>query len=266
MGHERVGTLPRTKRWRDVVALLDQSVQSSPESIPTEEIASLTIEAAKAKLAQIQTDDGVARSFQFLVLLSVASQNEDPQAFLAGQGINIPVQATPLAMSLALRNWLGPVERTANPEFTTLARQSAVDTIAEWQRTKTVGQGRLFESGTDPFESWRQASQGRGFSELSRTFFAKFTSRYLNYFLSRVASDRLATAEQRDHFSAALDSHISTVADHAFETSKITQSFAAGWFNKNAHGEIPSNEQVKGFLQLAFSKIREELRREGAAR
>ncbi len=233
VGHERVGTLPRTRRWKEVVDSLNRGVQDSSESpLPTEKIAALTMEAAKTKLSEVQRDAGVTRSFQFLLLLSVASQTADPQAFLAERGVSIPDRATPLAISLALRSWLQPIESAANPEYATLARQATADTIAEWYRANTVGQRRIFEGDPDPFESWRQASQGRGFSDLSRTFFTKFTTRYLNYFLSRVASSTLSTAEQRDRFSAALDSHVDEVAKHAFETSKITQSFAAGWFNR----------------------------------
>jgi hypothetical protein len=180
------------------------------------------------------------------------------------RGIRLPDTVTPLALSLALRRWLVPVEATSNPEYLVLARQAAVDTIAEWHQSKSVGQGRLFDEGIDPFESWRQSSRGQGFSDLSRTYFAKFTNRYLNYFLSRVASEKLETVDQRETFERALASHSSEIATHAFETSRIMQSLAAGWFNKNAIGEIPTDTEVQGFVTFALSKIREELRREGA--
>ena len=250
----------------DVINSLDRTIQGSPEdAIPTKEIAALTMEAAKSKLREVQRDVGVARSFQFLLLLSVAARQENPQAVLAEYGLVIPELVSPLALSVALRAWLQPTEQQANPEYATIARQATVDTIAEWHQANTIGQRRLFGNDTDPFESWRRASQAGGFSELSRTFFAKFTGRYLNYFLSRAASATLSTTEQRDRFDVALSNHIDQISRHAFETSKITQSFAAGWFNNNAQQELPSDDKIKGFLGLAFSKIREELRREGAA-
>jgi len=223
------------------------------------------MEAAKGKIRDVQRDAGVARSFQFLLLLSVAARQEDPQAFLTEYGLALPERVSPLALSTALRTWLQPTELRANPEYATIARQATVDTIVEWHQANTVGQRRLFGGDTDPFESWRRASQAGGFSELSRTFFAKFTTRYLDYFLSRAASATISTAAQRERFDAALNNHVDQISRHAFETSKITQSFAAGWFNNNALQELPSDDKIRGFLGLVFSKIREELRREGAA-
>lgn len=266
MGHERVGTLPRTQRWRAVIDALDATIRDDGTGgVSTHAIAALTLEAARGKIGEVQRDAGVARSFQFLLLLSVAGQADDPRRYLEARSVTLPDQVTPLALSVALRTWLQPIEFLANPEYATLARQATTDTIAEWHRAHTTGQRLLLAGESDPFESWRRAGQGAGFSELSRTFFAKFTGRYLNYFLSRAASATLSTTSERDRFGAALDRHVDAVAQHAFETSKITQSFAAGWFNKNALRDLPSEEKVSGFVSFAFGKIREELRREGTA-
>src|SRR5215216_2183759 len=106
MGHDRVGTLPRTRRWAQIGELLSTSAQSSGNDLPTKEIASLTIQAAKSKLRQAQADPAVNRAFQFLVLLSVASQKDDPRTFLSHHGVDVSQHATPLALSIALRSWL----------------------------------------------------------------------------------------------------------------------------------------------------------------
>ena len=42
------------------------------------------------------------------------------------------------------------------------------------------------------------------------------------------------------------------------------QSFAAGWYNKNAIRKIPDDEKISNFLSITFKKIKEEFRREGA--
>lgn len=63
-----------------------------------------------------------------------------------------------------------------------------------------------------------------------------------------------------------LSSHIDDVSRHAFETAKITQSFAAVWFNKHLKTGLPDDEAKAAFLSLAFGKIRDELRREGSER
>jgi hypothetical protein len=111
---------------------------------------------------------------------------------------------------------------------------------------------------------WGRASNGAGFCELSRLFFAKFTERYLNYFLEREASAALPTIEDRQRFREQLRQHVDQVSQHAFEKAKITQSFAAGWYNRHARRGRPSRLEVERFLSIAFGKIREELLREGS--
>ncbi len=56
--------------------------------------------------------------------------------------------------------------------------------------------------------------------------------------------------------------HIDVTSRHAFETARITQSFAAGWFNKYANKTLPADEDINNFLRIAFGKLREELWRE----
>ncbi|MDP3014112.1 MAG: hypothetical protein Q8M92_07725, partial [Candidatus Subteraquimicrobiales bacterium] len=89
---------------------------------------------------------------------------------------------------------------------------------------------------------------------------------YLNFFLSRTASSQLQTLKERENFSSAINSNTELVATHAFETSKIVQSFSAGWFNKHTTEKtIPPLKSIHGFLSFSFEKIREEFRRQREA-
>jgi len=67
---------------------------------------------------------------------------------------------------------------------------------------------------------------------------------------------------ERDEFEKQLAAHVDDVSQHAFETAKITQSFAAGWFNKHAKSGVPTDREITTFLTLAFGKMRAELQRE----
>jgi hypothetical protein len=40
------------------------------------------------------------------------------------------------------------------------------------------------------------------------------------------------------------------------------QSYAAGWFNVHSKNNLPSTDEIKSFLKLTFTKLREEFRRE----
>ena len=65
-----------------------------------------------------------------------------------------------------------------------------------------------------------------------------------------------------NQFNQQLSSQSKAIADHAFEISKLTESFAAGWYNKNVSDSLPSEKQIEGFLKISFGKLREEFRRE----
>jgi hypothetical protein len=137
------------------------------------------------------------------------------------------------------------------------------EALVEWHNTQSRQLG-LFARGPAEYfaEAWTAASAGAGFSEVSRLFLARFTERYLRYFLEREASAVIRGIDARERFSERLRESVDLVSRYAFETSRIAQSFAAGWFNKYARDRTPSNTSLSAFLRVAFEKLREELKRE----
>jgi hypothetical protein len=253
MGHERIGALPRTRCWRNIV---EQIGVSGGASADTAEIAANTVNNVRDRLDNMHLDAGVKAAFEFLVLLSVSARSDDPGGELAVAGIMLPAKVTPLTLAIELSKWIS--ERRDSLEYAQIAQQAAADAIGGWyDQQNSSAQQRLFEISDDRFDAWRVATTGRGFCGVARLFFAHLTERYLNYFLEREASSQLSSIEQRDQFNRG-------IRQHSYETAKITQSFAAGWFNTHAANGAPSEQSVEAFLRLAFQKIRDELRREGA--
>ena len=251
MGHERSGTLPRTQQWLSVV---DQ-IAEFPEEGKVSDVAKATISNVRRQFLQIHRDDGVKAAFGFLIALSrssVSVQSEDPY-------VDLSSNPSPLRISLNLSKWVKA--HTNSFEYADIAQKAATDTVGKWTRQQQQQQ-TIFPEYSDAAEVWRKAGDGGGFCEVARLFFANFTERYLNYFLEREASAVLPSVQERDEFSDLLEEHIDAVSDHAFETARIAQSFAAGWYNNHAREEMPSNEEIERFLAVAFGKIREELMRE----
>lgn len=250
MGHERLGVLPKSKVWRDIVSEIGD-YDGSGEHIA--KIASATIEPLRERLRFIHGDQSMIAAFQFLVALSVSVRESEPRNALSYINIDLPKTPTPLSLGMALHKWVK--QNDGRAEYAQLTSSAATDAIVAWQERYKDDQQSLFDLPTHPYEVWRKAGDGSGFSDLARFFFAKFTERYLNYFLEREASAELRNVADREKFDQQ-------VALHAHETAKITQSFAAGWFNKNAVQEMPTEKQIRGFLSHALGKIREELSRE----
>jgi hypothetical protein len=258
MGHERLGILPKTQRWQQVV---EQIAKPSLSDEDVSSVARQTVQNISSRLRNIQNEPGVRTAFKFLVSLSVASRSPKPRETLSSHGIEIPVVITPLSLAKAVRAQVAGKRNSL--EYGEIAQNAAVDAIAAWYEKNRERQTSLFEPSDDSFQVWRKAGSGTGFCELARLFFAKFTERYLNYFLEREASARLENLYQRDQLQKKMRNYVDIVSKHAFETAKITQSFAAGWFNKHATQDVPTDGEIQDFLFVAFGKIREELQREG---
>ena len=257
MGHVRMSLLPTSQKWRNITQQIAGMQVSDTE---VADIAQQTIQNVRNRFRHIMQDSGVLVTFQFLVNLAIASREENPQERLLDIGIDLPDSPTPLSVTEAVNAYVAP--KRASFEYSEIAQKAAGDAISIWYRENQTQTLSLFEPLEDPFEVWRKAGNGAGFCELSRLFFAKFTQRYLEYFLEREASAALGDINKRIEFEQRLEEHVDSISVHAFETAEIIQRFAAGWFNKYATEGVPSEEEIEDFLSYAFAKIRDALQRE----
>lgn len=255
MGHERIGVLPRTVRWRTIV---DQLASQEVSAASTLAIANLTIQNVRRQFDDLADDESVLAAFRFLVALPLATRAEQPHEALAHQArVHHVEDASVIGLCRAFQDAQGSFPAT---ESSDLAARTLADTLAEFRRDPRNAQGHLF--GTDPWDPWRIADSGSGFAELARIYLSKLTERYVRYFLDREASAALGTIDRVADFRANLETSIDAVARHAFETSKIAESFGAGWYSKNAGLGMPGEASIRGFLSHALHKLREELRRD----
>jgi len=250
MGHERVGALPKTEPWQKVVKNIADFDGNEEQS---RRIANQTLENVQTRFESIQRDPNVRAAFKFLTELAVSGAG--------GRATSLKLPENPTAFTIAKA--LDTVVRAqdGSSEYAALAKAAATDAIANWY-AQNMTQPSLFGTPEQNSEIWRKAGTAGGFCEIARLFFAKFTERYLNYFLEREASAVSRTIEQRELLQRQIRDQIDAVSKHAFETARITQSFAAGWYNRHAKDAVPTDEEIAGFLTIAFGRLREDLRRE----
>jgi hypothetical protein len=191
-----------------------------------------------------------------LALSTAPSGDETSSAY---PDVDFSPNPTPIRLSAQLGRWVD--ERAQSHEYAELSKRAAADAIAYWT-ARQAQQGQLFSAGYQAAETWSAARNAGAFSEIARVFFARFTERYLKYFLDREASAQLPSIADRDAFAASLSHFVDALGRHTFEATKISQSFAAGWYNKNAHSARPSEKDIEGFLRFALAKLRQELLRE----
>jgi hypothetical protein len=257
VGHERLGVLPKSKAWRLIVAEMAGFALGSSEIYS---IAKNTLQQVQKQFSNLENDPSIKSAFEFLLQVSYAFQKNDPIGYLTENKILSSEELSALKLARAINNY--KKEEVVSKEYQTFARQAAIDAINNWYYSNLDKGQTLFSEGIDSEAILRKAADGSGFCEISRIYFSKFTERYLKYFLEREASSVITNLNDRKKFNDELEKHISQISKHAFETSKITQSFAAGWFNKNVKESYPEENKIKGFLSYALGKMKGELLQE----
>lgn len=252
MGHTRLGELPRTRRWADVVALIGGGAGVA-------QVANATIVAAERGLNLASDDKALVETVYLLAQLPLAARSDDFVGALRAAGLKVPDSPSLMdvvgAFSEAIDATLGNGRRTDLGE---MAQMAAAETI-----TRLVGERArgLFETAAADvkMELSRFGTAAR-FSHLAGHFFARLTTRCLDYFLSRAFSyhlgdgRRFETLAQRARFDEALGLHCN-------EASRIVETFSGGWFSKTnwEQGGI-SRRHAAGFTHIAMRKLVSELK------
>ncbi len=87
MGHIRLGRLPRTRKWQQVVALLE-------EAAPVDGIAAASADAAEAGIRQAISDPALSHSFWLLTQIPLAARSPDLAASLERLGLQVGPEPT----------------------------------------------------------------------------------------------------------------------------------------------------------------------------
>ena len=256
MGHERIGFLPKTKQWSSIVQQL--SLFDGEEST-VRQIANMTLSCIRATYERMPFDDSVIKSMKFLALLSISAKQSNQTDYLNQHGIVIGDKISLYSLSSGARDYITTLNGSL--ENNKIAKDSVLQAILSYQKAHSNGQVSLFEN-SDENSVWKEVGSGAAFCELARSFFSAFTDRSIKYYIERSAASAINDYERLNIFSDVLSSQSDAISHHAFETSKIMQSFAAGWYNKHTINGLPSDDDFTGFLKVSFGKMREEFRRE----
>jgi hypothetical protein len=252
MGHVRLGDLPKSREWEQVVELLAKG------SDVTELAAAVAI-AAEDELISARGDPVLANTVWLLTQLPLAARTNRFAAELTALGF-LPGSEQSLLNIVA--GFSGAVDRqisgtVGRTDLGELARQAASESLASLVGAQMSG---LF--GANPadlrIELGKFATKDR-FAILARDFFARLTLKTLDYYLSRILANHvgpdraLPSLEQQAQFRGALE-------HHCREASLIVEQFAGGWFSKaNYQGRL-TRGSAQSFSDYALKKIRDELR------
>jgi hypothetical protein len=253
MGHIRIGTLPATKRWKEVVGLITEGAEVS-------KVAESTVHASELAFNKVHDDFGFREAVWLMTQFGVAGSKENPAQHLDSLGIEVSGASSVVEVALAVAKELDRrVDASRRrSDFGEMAQRALISSVTEHLQEKA--QGQLPSMGADVKAALGKLGKKKEFGQFSRSFFAKLTNQCLEYFLSKNLAThvgekrRFATTEQLAKFEAALTKHCE-------EASAIVEDFSGDWFSKNRFeggGEI-SREKAEGFGWYALEKMRREL-------
>ncbi len=256
MGHILLGTLPVTRKWREVVGLVSGGA-------PPDLIAGASASAAEAALRHARDDPALLHSFWLLTQLPLAARTPDFLESLQALGLRIDRDPSLLEIVGALTEAIDRQTESAGgrTDLGEMAQLAAADSLAT-----VVGSNlpSLFGPSADDvqLELGKFAARDR-FAVLARDFFARLTERYLDYYLSRELSNHIGSTRRFISSDAHADFN-DALSQYCREASRIVEAFAGGWYSKtNFEGGI-TPEKAGAFVFVALRKVRQELRKRSA--
>ena len=254
MGHVRLGVLPRTKAWKEVVELIAAGADVS-------QIANATITAAEKAFSFVMDDVGYTEAVWLMTQMAIAAKKPDIHQHLAAAGIHLPADPSLIDVTTAITEALdrrveGNGQRS---DLGGLANRAIVGAVNDVLAPKLQS---LFSSDPDTMRAaLADLGKPKEFGDFSRRFFARLSNEGLQYFLSKVVNTQLgdgmrfATMNQSAQFNAALETHTR-------EASVIVEKFSSEWFSKHRFhegGDI-SRKSSDGFAGYALKKMKDELK------
>ncbi len=264
MGHQRLGDIPKSRKWSAVVAAVagEGAGSGGPGGLAeaVSEIADLTLDAAQAGLQRAIDDPGLRFTFYLLTQVVLAAREPDWMDRLAQANIHLSEDSSLFDFTTQVQDAVDHYLASHGPptDVSEMAQQAAGQAIAELAgpNAKT-----LFGSGaTELRDALHQLSTKAGFARLGQRFFGCFMSRFLNFYLSRVTAGqvngaRLGQVGELSHFNEALGHHCN-------QSARIVHDYCGDWYSKTEfqHGIDPEN--TSRFMAVALNKLQAELEKQ----
>lgn len=254
MGHVRLGVLPRTKAWKEVVGLIAAGADVS-------QVANATIAAAEKAFSFVMDDKGYTEAVWLMTQLAIAAKKDDLYAHLRSVGISLPDDATLPDVTASLTEALDRAvdHSRRRSDLAEIAGRALVGAVADALQPHFNG---LFPNDKDTMRAaLSKLGTQKEFGDLSRSFFDRLANQSLQYFLSKTLAThvgegmRFATMNQKAIFDHALSTH-------TWEASVIVRDFSSQWFSKHRYeegGDI-SRKSSDGFAGFALKKMKDELK------
>jgi hypothetical protein len=193
VGHVRLGVLPRSRKWQQVVEQLRLGADVAA-------VAGLAADAAETSLKGASNDPAFLHAFWLLTQIPLAARGPAFAEDLRRLGIEVPDQPSLMDVAAAFSSAVDRYarQRGGRTDLGEMAQLAAVESL-----TATVGPTLPSLFGPTPEEVQRafgRFSGGDRFSALAREFYSRLTLRCLDYYLSRELNNHIGLVNE-DRFA-----------------------------------------------------------------
>jgi hypothetical protein len=261
MGHSRLGAIPKTKKWAEVVRLVagvDGSSNGVGIADDVQRIAQQALNAAQAGLRHAVNDEGMAFTFYMLTQIVLAAREPDWLDRLGTLGINLSANASLFDLTAEIQAVIDEhtAQRGRSSDISEMAQSAAgqaVGTLSDERANTLFG-----NTGEELRLAIRQLSTRSGFSRLGQVFFGSFLARYLNFFVSRITAE--LTASGRAPQLGDLSRFNEALQLHCIQSAKIVHDFSGEWYSKTEFREGITLDSTSRFMSVSLRKLQAELK------
>ncbi len=262
MGHIRLGRLPKSQRWQQVVGLLSANGTVGPDPA---RVAAATARAARTRLGRLESDPVLGYAVWLLARLAAAARRPDFAEAAALLGLDVRADDSVVGVVAQVADRVrDEVERhPGSGPFGDLAALAQRRALLE-----SVGsEGRsLFGGPAEDLErAFRAHATPARFGAVARRFFGDLLARTLRFYVDRELpllvgpGSGLADLDRAEAFAADLDRH-------ARQSARVVEQFAADWYSLRdwESGGAIGRDEAQAFVAVALGKLRAELAEAGA--
>ena len=252
MGHNRLGRLPRTYRWKHVINLLDLAAE-----LP--EIIKASMHAAQNGLMRASHDPGLTITLTNIFKFIEAVDSKDNLKELSSRGYLDKSDDSIFGVLAKFREKVDGdlLHSKAKSDVSEIAINSFLGTLNYYVSHDTQD---IFDVNASAMANSLQNYTAKSkLPEMMHEFYSRFTKDYLDYYLSREMSNyvgsnkMLATIDQHQTFNDSFDLYIR-------QAVRITKEFTPGWYGKAKYEGRLNHDEVKKYALVAFKKIVSEIR------
>ena len=258
MGHVRLGVLPASKKWKEIVNYL------SVGNVSVGELANKVADACDKSFEKATQDPAFKHALNLMFKIPLAAQHNDLRAALSEIGISVPDNPSRTDVVVGFSKAIEIQQRQSGQpisDLSELSKSAGIAILNEFlsQQAPPPQMDFFTKPKTDVHRNLEKLASPVGFADLTQDFFASLAKSNIRYFMDREMPSHV---RETGDFKSIPDLSVfdRSVENHCKEASFIMREFSQTWYAKHnyASDKPVTEKQISGFADHAIQKMRKE--------